>query len=110
MTRRIVVAALVLVTTVAGGGVWWLSAGADPRVSIDEVGDRVQTVRRGELPVFAASPEVALLYRFATEHPKAFDGVECPCGCTRIGHVTNRLCYIKAETRDEVTYTSHAAT
>ena len=93
---------------IAGDGV--ARAGASAQVRVDEVGDQVQTVRRGQMPLFAISPEVALLYRFATEHPKAFEGVECTCGCTRIGHVTNRLCYIKAETAEQVTYTSHAAT
>jgi hypothetical protein len=92
-----------------GGGVWWLRAGASP-VTVDEIGDQVQTLRRGELPVFAATPEVAALYRFATERPEAFRGVECTCGCVRFGHTTNRFCYIKAEAGDQVTYTSHAAT
>jgi hypothetical protein len=106
---RLIVIAVVALVIVGGGGVWWLGAGASP-VTVDEIGDRVQTVKRGELPVFAATPEVAVLYRFATENPKAFTGVECTCGCTRFGHVTNRLCYIKAETAEQVTYTSHAAT
>jgi hypothetical protein len=106
--RWVVVAAASL--ALVGGGVWWFRDGATAQVSRDEVGDQVQTVRRGQMPVFAAAPEVALLYRFATEHPQAFPGVECPCGCTRIGHVNNRLCYIKAETPEQVTYTSHAAT
>jgi Protein of unknown function with PCYCGC motif len=110
MKRRLIVAALVAFAVVGGGGDWWFRSGADAQVTVDEVGDRVQTVRRGEMPVFAATPEVAVLYRFATEHPKAFKGVECTCGCTSIGHVDNRLCYIKAETADQVTYTSHAAT
>jgi hypothetical protein len=94
---------------IGSGVAWWLSAGASP-VSVDEVGDQVQTVRRGQMPIFAGTPEVAVLYRFATEHPEAFVGVECTCGCARIGHATNRFCYVKAEASDQVTYTSHAAT
>jgi hypothetical protein len=109
MKRFGTIAAVVVLALLGGGALWWLRAGA-AQVTVDEVGDQVQTVRRGQLPVFAATPEVAVLYRFATEHPQAFAGVECTCGCTRIGHVTNRLCYIKAETGDQVTYTSHAAT
>jgi hypothetical protein len=109
MKTRLLVAALVVLAIVGGGGFWWFRAGA-AQVTVDEVGDRVQTVRRGDMPVFAATPEVAVLYRFATEQPQAFRGVECTCGCTRIGHVTNRLCYIKTETPEQVTYTSHAAT
>ena len=109
MTRSLTIATVIILAVLVSGGVWWLRAGASP-VSVDEVGDRVQTVRRGQMPVFAATPEVAVLYRFATEHPEAFAGVECTCGCTRIGHVTNRVCYIKAEAGDQVTYTSHAAT
>jgi hypothetical protein len=110
MTRWLIVAALIVFALVGGGGAWWFLSGAAAQVTVDEVGDRVQTVRRGEMPVFAATPEVAVLYRFAAENPKAFAGIECTCGCTRIGHVDNRLCYIKAETPDQVTYTSHAAT
>ena len=109
MKARLVVGGFVVVAVLAGAGAWWLRAGAST-VTVDEIGDRVQTLRRGELPVFAATPEVAVLYRFAVEHPKAFDGVECTCGCTRFGHATNRFCYIKAESGDQVTFTSHAAT
>jgi hypothetical protein len=109
MKRRLVIAGIVAGLAIGTGTAWWLGATAGP-VTVDEVGDRVQTVRRGELPAFAATPEVAALYRYATEHPQAFTGVECTCGCVRIGHTTNRFCYIKAEAGEQVTYTSHAAT
>jgi hypothetical protein len=107
--RRLSVAGVVVVALIASGAAWWLRAGAGP-VTVDEIGDRVQTLPRGSLPVFAATPEVAALYRFAVEHPEALTGVECTCGCTRFGHVTNRFCYIKAEAGDQITFTSHAAT
>jgi len=107
--RSVTIAAIAVVVMLGTSAFWWLGSGA-AQVTVDEVGDQVQTVRRGQMPVFAATPEVTVLYRFATEHPEAFAGVECTCGCTRIGHVTNRLCYIKAEKADQVTYTSHAAT
>lgn len=108
MKIRLVIVGLALALLV-GGGAWWLRAGASP-VTIDEIGDQVQTLKRGELPAFAATPEVAALYRFATDNPQAFTGVECTCGCVRFGHKTNHLCYIKAEAGDQITYTSHAAT
>ena len=110
MILRALAVAVATMTIVAAGGIWWFRAGADTPVKVDEFGDRVQTVPRGQLPAFATTPEVARLYRFATDQPQAFAGVECTCGCTRIGHVTNRFCYVKAETAAEVTYTSHAAT
>ena len=109
MKRRLIIAGIIALVSMGTGAAWWLGAGAGP-VTVDEVGDKVQTLRRGELPAFAATPEVAALYRFAVEHPEAFTGVECTCGCTRIGHTTNRLCYIKAEAGDQITFTSHAAT
>ncbi|HMH49844.1 MAG TPA: PCYCGC motif-containing (lipo)protein [Candidatus Acidoferrum sp.] len=111
MKTRLLVAALAVLVIVGAGGFWWFRSGASAQsVAVDEFGDKVQTVRRGQMPVFATTPEVAMLYLFATENPEAFTGVECPCGCVRIGHVNNRLCYIKAEKGDQVTYTSHAAT
>ena len=109
MRRSLAIGAVVVLVLLGSGAVWWLRAGAS-QVSVDEVGDQVQTLRRGQMPIFATTPEVAVLYRFALEHPEAFTGVECTCGCTRFGHVTNRFCYIKAEAGDQVTFTSHAAT
>lgn len=108
MKIRVAAAGLVAVL-LAGAGVWWLRAGAAPG-SVDELGDQVQTLRRGQLPVFADTPEVATLYRFAAEHPEALADVQCTCGCLTFGHPTNRFCYIKGESGDQVTYTSHAAT
>lgn len=109
MKTRLAIAAVAVLALLGVGMVWWIRAGS-AQATVDEVGDQVQTVKRGQMPIFATSPEVAALYRFATDNPEAFKGVECTCGCTRIGHVTNRLCYIKAETAADVTYTSHAAT
>jgi len=106
---RLIAVGLVTLALVAGGGAWWLRAGASA-VTVDEIGDRVQTVRRGELPVFAERAEVAALYRFAAEHPEALADVLCTCGCVSFGHASNRFCYIKTEAADRVTFTSHAAT
>ena len=109
MRTRLAVAGLLALALVGGGGAWWLRAGASA-VTVDEIGDRVQTVRRGERPVFADRAEVAALYRFAAEHPEALADVLCTCGCVNFGHASNRFCYIKTEAANRVTFTSHAAT
>src|SRR5438034_7812881 len=62
------VVAGVLAVLAIGGLAWWLAAGAEP-VTVDAIGDQVQTLPRGQLPVFAAKEEVARLYRFAVENP-----------------------------------------
>ncbi len=86
-------------------------ASAGP-VTVDQYGDQVQTLPRGQLPGFARSggPDVERLYRFALEQGKDLDYVPCYCGCGNIGHRSNRECYVKSENRDgTVTFTSHAA-
>jgi Protein of unknown function with PCYCGC motif len=102
--------AVVALAVAAAGGVWWWTAPSDTTVSIDHIGDRVQTVARGQLPVFAAKPDVGALYRFATEQGDLLRYMPCTCGCGDLGHGSNRACYIKAETSERITYTSHAAT
>ena len=85
----------------------------DPAVNAqttDEVGDRVQTVPRGQLPAFAREGNADSLYRFATTNGDVLRWMPCTCGCAQIGHTSNRSCYIKSETHADVTYTSHAAT
>ncbi|MBI4561550.1 MAG: hypothetical protein HY724_05850 [Candidatus Rokubacteria bacterium] len=100
--------------TVAVGG-WLLlkpsSSGAGP-VTIDRYGDSVQTVGRGDLPEFVrGSPEIASVYRFATDQAGDLEYIPCFCGCKNIGHRSNRDCYIKSFNGDgTVTYTSHGAT
>src|SRR5205809_612090 len=93
----------------AGGVAWWLTAGAQP-ATVDEIGDQVQTLPRGRLPVFGATEEVARLYRFAVENPDTLAWMPCTCGCASLGHTSNRACYIKAESEGRITFTSHAAT
>jgi hypothetical protein len=87
------------------------SSGAGP-VTTDRYGDRVQTVGRGELPEFVrGAPEVANIYRFATEQARELEYIPCFCGCKSIGHRSNRDCYVKGFNGDgTVTYTSHGAT
>jgi len=48
----------------AGGVAWWLTAGAQP-ATVDEIGDQVQTLPRGRLPVFGVTEEVARLRALA---------------------------------------------
>jgi len=111
MSGRVLAASLVIIGIVLAAGAWWLrDGGRQSAVMTDEIGDKVQTVRRGQLPVFATGGDVAALYRFAADNPQAFAGVECTCGCVKFGHATNRFCYVKAERGDERTFTSHAAT
>ncbi|HEV8639753.1 MAG TPA: PCYCGC motif-containing (lipo)protein [Methylomirabilota bacterium] len=110
MTGRTVVVGLLAAGLALAAGAWWLRGeGAGP-VTIDSIGDRVQAVPRGRLPVFAAKPEVAELYRFAATEGDWAASVPCTCGCAELGHTSNRACYIKAETAERVTFTSHAAT
>src|SRR5262249_4217826 len=109
MSGRLFVVGLLLIGAALAVGAWWLRE-SPSAVTVDEIGDKVQTVRRGQLPVFATGGDVATLYRFAADHPEAFTGVQCTCGCVNFGHASNRACYIKTERGDERTFTSHAAT
>ncbi len=119
-------AAVALVSLLATGGIWWVSTrsanrggvggdvasaptGSDP-VTIDTIGDQVQTREGDALPVFAGSGETAALYRFAKEQRDVLQWMPCACGCARLGHTSNRSCYIKSESADRTTWTSHAAT
>lgn len=82
-------------------------------VTVDKIGDQVQTLPRGQLPDFAGpgTPGIRALYQYAVEHGEELQYIPCFCGCVRFGHRSNRDCYIKAFERDgSVTYTSHAAT
>lgn len=82
-------------------------------VTIDKIGDQVQTLPRGQLPDFAGpgTPGIRALYQYAVEHGDELQYVPCFCGCGRFGHRSNRDCYVKAFNQDgSVTYTSHAAT
>ena len=108
VTRLLLVAAIVLILG-GGGTAWWLAAAADP-VTRDGIGDQVQTRARGQLPVFADNDDARRLYKFAVEHPEVLGFMPCVCGCADLGHTSNRSCYVKAETSDRITYTSHAAT
>jgi uncharacterized protein with PCYCGC motif len=106
----IVAGALLAVAVVGAGAWWWTRASAAGGVTIDEIGDQVQTVPRGSTPVFAKGADTRALYAFATERGDVMKWMPCTCGCAEAGHASNRSCYIKQETAERVTYTSHAAT
>jgi hypothetical protein len=107
----VVVVAIVAVGLVAAAtGLWFKTRASAGGVSVDEIGDQVQTVARGSLPVFAKGPGTGALYEFATKRGDVLQWMPCTCGCADLGHASNRACYIKAETDAQVTYTSHAAT
>ena len=118
-------AAVAVVAILGTGAVWWLSSrntfpgGAGPfaaasaqddPVTVDRIGDQVQTRAGGALPVFAGTGDTATLYRFARERGDVLQWMPCTCGCAKLGHTSNRSCYIKAESGDRTTWTSHAAT
>ena len=82
-------------------------------VTSDTIGDQVQTLPKGQLPDFAGPdrPPVRRLYAYAVQHAEELQYIPCVCGCARVGHKSNRDCYIKSFNNDgTVTFTSHAAT
>ena len=109
MTRIVIGVAAAVLALGGGGALWWMAADAQP-VTVDSIGDRVQTLPRGKLPVFADQGDLPRLYAFAVENPDTLKWVPCTCGCGSLGHTSNRACYVKDETPSRVTFTSHAAT
>jgi diadenosine tetraphosphatase ApaH/serine/threonine PP2A family protein phosphatase len=107
MTRTLVAvgAGLVVGAVVAG---WWMASAQE--VTVDSLGDRIQTLARGRLPLFGEQGDLGRLYAFAAENADVLKWIPCTCGCGALGHGSNRACYVKAETPSHVTFTSHAAT
>jgi hypothetical protein len=105
----IVIAGAVVALALVAATSWWAHSADDP-VSIDAAGDQVQSRGGGALPVFAGAGETAALYRFARERGDILRWMPCTCGCADLGHTSNRSCYIKGESADRTTWTSHAAT
>jgi protein-disulfide isomerase len=68
-------------------------------------------------PVSALSPEIRQLppmaqeaYRFAIANPDVLEAIPCYCGCNQVGHVDNRMCYVRSESADgTVVLDDHAA-
>jgi uncharacterized protein with PCYCGC motif len=108
MTRLLVVI-VVAAVMIGGAAAWWIASASDP-ITQDAIGDSVQTRGRGQMPAFADRGDTPDLYRFAVDHPEILTFMPCTCGCGGLGHTSNRSCYVKAETPDRVTFTSHAAT
>jgi hypothetical protein len=102
-------------TAISGMAAWQLwptrSGTAAAPVTTDAIGYQVQTLPRGQVPDFARRGELAGLYRYAAEHGDELQYIPCFCGCGRVGHRSNRDCYIKSFNADgTLTFTSHAAT
>ncbi len=98
--------------TLAAGAIVSGRRAAGGPVTIDDIGDRVQTVGTGELPEFAGpAPQIRSAYRYALDRGDDLQYIPCFCGCAGIGHTSNRECYVKARhPGGRVTFTSHAAT
>jgi hypothetical protein len=103
-------AGLALAVLLGTGVLWWAVSAQDDPVTTDSIGDQVQTRKGGALPVFAGTGDTAALYRFARERGDVLQWMPCTCGCGQLGHTSNRSCYVKAESGDRTTWTSHAAT
>jgi hypothetical protein len=82
--RRALVALGVAVVAGAALATWWM-VGA-PEVTVDALGDHVQTVARGRLPVFAEPGDLGRLYAFAAGNPDTLAWIPCTCGCGSLGH------------------------
>ncbi len=90
---------------------WSTGRGAVGALTTDAIGDKVQTLPKGQLPEFGAVGDVGRLYRYAVEHGDELQYIPCFCGCARLGHQSNRDCYVKAfHPAGTLTFTSHAAT
>lgn len=99
------------VAGLAGWQLWPIGRGAAGTMTTDAIGDQVQRLPKEQSPEFAGTGDIQRLYRYAVEHGDELQYMPCFCGCHRLGHKSNRDCYVKASHPDgTVTYTSHAAT
>lgn len=112
MNRRIFIYGGIAAVGVATGAA--LVVSRSPRagpVTVDAIGDRIQTLPRARWPVFAEPASTRELYRYAVEHADDLRYMPCFCGCYRFGHASNRDCYVKSFNADgTITFTSHGAT
>src|SRR5947208_13971794 len=100
MTRTLAAAgaALVVSLTVAG----WLASAQE--VTVDSVGDQIQTLTRGRLPLFAEQGDLGRLHAFAAPNPDTLRRRPCPCGCAHLGPGPNPTCLAQADTARPVPF------
>ena len=61
---------------------------------------------RGSLP--RQPPAVQAAYEFAARHPEVLERLPCFCGCERLGHSSNRQCFVSGRRADgRVTWDAH---
>lgn len=61
---------------------------------------------RGPLPRSASAVQAA--YEFAARHPEVLERLPCFCGCERLGHSSNRHCFVASRQADgRVTWDAH---
>lgn len=61
---------------------------------------------RGALP--RPVPVVQAAYEFAARHPEVLERLPCFCGCERLGHSSNRHCFVSGRQADgRVTWDAH---
>jgi hypothetical protein len=109
LTRRFFLRGIGVLTLSAAPGCSGSTPGSP--VTKDKFGDQMQTLPRGQFPVFADTVEIQALYQYAVEQGDELQYIPCSCGCGGFGHTSNRDCYIKSFNADDtLTFTSHAAT
>lgn len=65
-----------------------------------------------EMPDFVKNAPASVLeaYQYAIAHPAELEKYPCYCGCGKMGHTSNRSCYIKAINADgSIQFDDHAA-
>src|SRR5262245_49728227 len=70
------------------------------------------SMAEANLPDFVmdAPADVKTAYEYAASHPDELAKYPCYCGCGKMGHTSNRSCYIKDIASDgKITFDSHAS-
>jgi hypothetical protein len=63
------------------------------------------------VPELRQLPERAqIAYRFALANQETLTKIPCYCGCAGVGHMDNRMCYIRSDIGDEqIVFDNHAS-